>query len=83
MQVVACAGVLKSLVGLSASMYTSIYAAAFRPDALSFLLAIAIAPVALGLCALPFFNAVPEQAGGCADVPSGKEKTGAHPVPGP
>lgn len=56
------AGVLKSLVGLSASVYTSIHVAAFRPDALSFLLLIAIAPTVLGLCAMPFFNALPDAA---------------------
>jgi hypothetical protein len=56
------AGILKAVVGLSASMYTYVYAAAFRPDALSFLLVIAVAPVALGLCAMPFFNAVPAAA---------------------
>ncbi len=61
------AGVLKSLVGLSASVYTSVYVAAFRPDALSFLLLIAIAPTVIGLCAMPFFNALPDTAAGDDD----------------
>ncbi|EIE19129.1 Nodulin-like-domain-containing protein [Coccomyxa subellipsoidea C-169] len=60
-------GVLKSLVGLSASVYTSMYVAAFRPDALSFLLLIAVAPTALGLCAMPLFNALPEATAGTED----------------
>lgn len=61
------AGVLKSLVGLSASVYTSVYVAAFRPDALSFLLIIAVVPTALGLCAMPFFNALPDAAAADGD----------------
>ncbi|KAK9904691.1 hypothetical protein WJX75_000633 [Coccomyxa subellipsoidea] len=60
-------GVLKSLVGLSASVYTSVYVAAFRPDALSFLLIIAVVPTALGLCAMPFFNALPDAAAADGD----------------
>lgn len=69
------AGVLKSLVGLSASVYTSIYVAAFRPDALSFLLLIAVAPTALGLCAMPFFNALPDAA--AAEGNGNAKSTGA------
>ncbi|CAL8464603.1 g4138 [Coccomyxa elongata] len=60
-------GVLKSLVGLSASVYTSVYVAAFRPDALSFLLLIAAAPTVIGLCAMPFFNALPDGVDGDDD----------------
>ena len=59
-----CAGVLKSLVGLSASIYTSVYAATLKPDGLSFLLVIACAPLAAGLLAMPVFNAVPSDGRG-------------------
>ncbi len=76
-QLVCVAGVLKSLVGLSASVYTSMYVAAFRPDALSFLLLIAVAPTALGLCAMPLFNALPEAAAGTED--ENAKATGAAP----
>ena len=51
------AGVLKALVGMSASIFTTIYVAGFRPEALSFLLFIAVAPAVLGLLALPFLDA--------------------------
>jgi hypothetical protein len=56
------AGVLKALVGLSASMYTSLYAASLKPDSVSFLLIIALAPTAAGLLAMTVFNAVPSAA---------------------
>lgn len=59
------AGILKALVGMSASIFTTIYVAAFRPDALSFLLFIALGPAVLGLLAMPFL-----------DAPSGKEASG-------
>ena len=44
-------------MGMSASIFTTIYVAGFRPEALSFLLFIAVAPVVLGLLALPFLDA--------------------------
>lgn len=65
------AGVLKSLVGLSASIYTSVYAATLKPDGLSFLLVIACAPLVAGLLAMPLFNAVPS---GAADGDSCKQE---------
>ncbi|CAL5224648.1 g7366 [Coccomyxa viridis] len=50
-------GVLKALVGMSASIFTTIYVAGFRPEALSFLLFSAVGPAVLGLLALPFLDA--------------------------
>lgn len=54
-----CAGILKSMMGLSGSVYTTIYAVSARPHALSFLLFIALALPVLTLLAAPTFNAVP------------------------
>ena len=42
---------------MSASIFTTIYVAAFRPEALSFLLFIAVGPAVLGLLAMPFLDA--------------------------
>ena len=42
---------------MSASIFTTIYVAGFRPEALSFLLFIAVGPAVLGLLALPFLDA--------------------------
>ena len=56
------AGVLKGAVGLSASLFTVIYAAAFAGDTLSaprFLTFLSIAPPAIALAAAPFVNVVP------------------------
>ncbi|CAK0787583.1 hypothetical protein CVIRNUC_010805 [Coccomyxa viridis] len=59
-------GVLKALVGMSASMFTTIYVAAFRPDALSFLFFIALGPAVLGLLAVPFLDVSSEEGAACA-----------------
>lgn len=61
---------LKALVGLSASIFTTIYVAAFRPDAISFLLFIAVGPAFLGLLAMPFLDA------SIGNVASSQEATG-------
>jgi len=63
------AGVLKSFAGLSASIFTAVYLAAFRPDAAGFLACMAAAPLALGAVALPLFNAVPFAQGAAAEAP--------------
>eukprot|EP00884_Botryococcus_braunii_P017132 jgi/Botrbrau1/4101/Bobra.152_3s0049.1 len=52
-------GILKSCVGLSASVFTSIYVGFFQPDALDFLLFLAVAPALVNLLCLPFINRVP------------------------
>lgn len=44
-------------MGMSASIFTTIYVAAFRPEALSFLLFITVGPAVLGLLAMPFLDA--------------------------
>ncbi|KAK9838163.1 hypothetical protein WJX81_005591 [Elliptochloris bilobata] len=62
-------GVLKSFAGLSASVFTAVYLAAFRPDAAAFLASVAAAPVLLGVVALPLFNAVPFQQDASAEAP--------------
>ena len=56
------AGVLKGAVGLSASLFTVIYAAAFAGDKLSaprFLTFLSIAPPSIALAVAPFVNVVP------------------------
>ena len=57
--VVDLAGILKAMMGLSASVYTTIYAVTVRPDALSFILFIAAAMLVPVLITFPVFNAVP------------------------
>ena len=54
-----CEGMLKSFLGVSASLASTIYVAAFQPDGLAFLLFVACLPVAIGACAIPFMNVVP------------------------
>jgi hypothetical protein len=54
-----CAGVLKSFLGVSASLASSIYLGAFQPDGLGFLLFVAVLPIFIGLATLPFLNGVP------------------------
>ena len=53
------AGTLKSFLGLSASLMSTVYVAAFQPDGLSFLLFVACLPVAVGVVTIPFLNQVP------------------------
>ena len=62
-------GVLKSFAGLSASVFTAVYLAAFRPDAAAFLACLAAAPALLAAVALPLFNAVPFLQDACAEAP--------------
>ncbi|KAK9813424.1 hypothetical protein WJX73_007856 [Symbiochloris irregularis] len=52
-------GILKALLGLSASAYTTIYVAFLEPDAVSFLLLLAIGPSVVALLCVPFINFVP------------------------
>ncbi|KAL3138776.1 hypothetical protein ABBQ32_005620 [Trebouxia sp. C0010 RCD-2024] len=52
-------GLLKACVGLSASVYTSIYMGFEEPNAIRFLLYLAFIPALVGLCSLPFVNFVP------------------------
>lgn len=61
---------LKSFAGLSASVFTAVYLAAFRPDAAAFLACVAAAPVLLGAIALPLFNAVPFAQDAAAEAPA-------------
>ncbi|MEW5313536.1 MAG: hypothetical protein WDW38_005096 [Sanguina aurantia] len=52
-------GILKSFLGLSASIYSSIYITTFAPDAVNFLRFLAVVPPLLVLCAGTFINFVP------------------------
>lgn len=52
-------GILKAMLGLSASIYTAIYVAFLDPDSVTFLLLLAILPSLLALCCVPFINKVP------------------------
>ena len=56
---------------MSASIFTTIYVAGFRPEALSFLLIIAVGPAVLGLLALPFLDV---QTGSVAGAEAGNAK---------
>jgi len=51
--------VLKTFLGLSASILSTIYGTCFTPDGVRFLLFLAVAPVVLGLLATPLINHVP------------------------
>lgn len=59
LQNLATAGILKSMMGLSASVCATVYAVTLRPHSLSFILVIACLLPVLCLLAFPFFNAVP------------------------
>ena len=52
-------GILKALLGLSASIYTTLYVAFLEPDEPKFLLMLAIGPSLIALCVAPFINFVP------------------------
>lgn len=52
-------GILKSFLGLSASLYTSIYMVAFEPDVVSYLLMLALLPSTLTAVLALFVNQVP------------------------
>lgn len=55
----AVVGILKSFLGLSASLYTTIYMSFAAPDALRFILVLAIVPPVVTLFAAPGLNFVP------------------------
>ncbi|DBA71965.1 TPA: hypothetical protein ACH3X2_010713 [Trebouxia sp. C0005] len=52
-------GLLKACVGLSASVYTSIYVGFEEPDAITYLLYLAFIPAIVVMCSIPFVNFVP------------------------
>lgn len=52
-------GILKTFLGLSASIATSVYSGAYAPQGLDFLLFLAVAPSIMGLLVLPLLNHVP------------------------
>ena len=52
-------GILKAMLGLSASVYTAVYVAFIDPHQLSFLLLLAIMPSILALLCVIFINIVP------------------------
>jgi len=57
------AGVLKTFLGLSASILSSIYATCFTPKGVDFLLFLAVGPALLGLLVVPLMNHVPHVEG--------------------
>ena len=52
------AGILKAFVGLSGSVFTTVYVGAFKPRMGSFIVFLALGPPALGLLGLVFVNRV-------------------------
>lgn len=52
-------GTLKSFLGVSASLASSIYLGAYQPDGLSFLLFVAVLPLFVAVLAVPLLNHVP------------------------
>ena len=52
-------GVLKAFLGLSGSFFTTIYVSFLDPDAVSFLLMLALVPSAIVVACTPFINYVP------------------------
>lgn len=70
-------------MGLSASVFTTIYAVTLRPHAISFLLVIAVSLPVLCLLAFPFFNAVPFRQPGELPEPGKTFTNGAPPPPPP
>ena len=52
-------GILKAFLGLSASAYITIYVSFLEPDAIKFLLVLAIAPASVAIIASFFINYVP------------------------
>jgi hypothetical protein len=55
----AVVGILKSFLGLSASLYTTIYMSFAAPDALKFILILAIVPPVIAVIFSPGLNFVP------------------------
>lgn len=64
------AGILKAFVGLSGSVFTTVYMGAFKPHMMHFLLFLAVAPPLLGLCLVGFVNAVPPRSAPRAPLPA-------------
>ena len=54
-----CAGILKTFLGLSASILTTMYGTLFTPDGITFLLFLSIGPPIMALLVLPLLNSVP------------------------
>lgn len=52
-------GILKAMVGLSASVYTAIYVAFLDPNSVTFLLLLAVLPSVLAVLCVLFINRVP------------------------
>ena len=69
MQKSCVAGILKAFVGLSGSVFTTVYMGAFKPHMLRFLLFLAAAPPVIGALALAFVNLVPPHSRPLAPVP--------------
>ena len=55
----AAAGILKAFVGLSASVFSTLYLGLFASHVVRFLAFLCLAPAAVALAALPFLNCVP------------------------
>lgn len=53
------AGILKTFLGLSASILATMYGTLFSPNGIHFVLFLATAPACLALLALPLMNHVP------------------------
>ena len=54
-------GILKSFLGLSATIYTAVYVALFQPDAVSFIRFLAVCPSLLAVLLTVFINRVPPE----------------------
>ena len=54
----ACAGILKAFVGLSGSVFTTVYMGAFKPRMGAFMLFLALVPPTLGLLGMCLVNHV-------------------------
>ena len=52
-------GILKAFLGLSASAYITIYVSFLEPNAITFLLVLAVVPASVALAASLFINYVP------------------------
>jgi Nodulin-like len=63
------AGILKAFVGLSGSVFTTVYMGAFKPHMLRFLLFLAAAPPVIGAVAVAFVNLVPPHSRPLAPMP--------------
>ena len=77
------AGILKSFVGLSGSIFTTVYIGAFKPHVLTFLLFLAIGPPLVGLVAVLFVNYVPPPPAETAILVRAPEDSSDSTSPGP